>query len=138
MCPDNISTTPAGDPLSVTNNSDCVECCQTDACNSHGCGSQDYPAIRGPLCFNCGQISDPTLCHRAVVCAPDQVCHIQENNEFGDTFYTTSCINKHECNIGSGSIFGKRSEKSVCNHCCSTDLCNNKCGDGIQISTIPI
>lgn len=87
----------------------------------------EYPASRGPLCFTCEEVTDPTLCHRVVVCAPDQVssiilisenlagsihdatiiatyaiffsflqvCHIQENIEFGDIFYTTSCINKH-------------------------------------------
>ncbi|XP_056009280.1 uncharacterized protein LOC125663801 isoform X2 [Ostrea edulis] len=168
ICSANVSAVPAGDPLSiVTDNSECYECCDGDSCNSHGCGSQEYPASRGPLCFTCEEVTDPTLCHRVVVCAPDQVssiilisenlagsihdatiiatyaiffsflqvCHIQENIEFGDIFYTTSCINKHACHIGSGSIFGKRALKNTCSHCCSTDLCNINCGDSPSITT---
>lgn len=36
----------------------------------------EYPASRGPLCFTCEEVTDPTLCHRVVVCAPDQVSSI--------------------------------------------------------------
>ena len=33
----------------------------------------DYPKVRGPVCFNCQQVSHPTLCDKIQVCDELQV-----------------------------------------------------------------
>ena len=33
----------------------------------------DYPKVRGPVCFNCQQVSHPTLCDKIQLCDELQV-----------------------------------------------------------------
>ncbi|XP_062583723.1 prostate stem cell antigen-like [Saccostrea cucullata] len=73
-------------------NPQCVHCCKSDACNVQGCHSTGFPLQRGPLCFNCKQSSNPELCRYVKVCEFDQVCHLHEEEEFGDKFYASSCL----------------------------------------------
>ncbi|XP_078330561.1 uncharacterized protein LOC111110904 [Crassostrea virginica] len=116
--------------------SECLECCSSDLCNNQGCGQPGFPAAltRGPVCFDCQQVSHPMLCDKIRVCETNQECYLQKEVEFGDVFYATSCINKHAC-TSSLQIFGKR--RSVhCSHCCQTDLCNNDCGASFSSTTI--
>ncbi|XP_055999183.1 uncharacterized protein LOC125655051 [Ostrea edulis] len=115
--------------ISGTNqyNSNCTECCHSDVCNQRGCGTEGFPTERGPLCFNCPQSSDPELCDKVKVCENYQKCHIQREVEFGDEYFTQSCINNHEC-VSTTNVFGKRLLQN-CPTCCATDLCNRQCGD---------
>uniref|UniRef100_K1QLT8 Uncharacterized protein n=1 Tax=Magallana gigas TaxID=29159 RepID=K1QLT8_MAGGI len=50
----------------------CLECCSSDICNNKGCGQYGYPSARGPVCFDCPQVSDPALCDTIKVCDQNQ------------------------------------------------------------------
>ncbi|XP_078327365.1 uncharacterized protein LOC144623104 [Crassostrea virginica] len=106
--------------------SHCVDCCSTDLCNNQGCGQRGYPASRGPVCFECQQVSNPLVCDKITFCDQDQECYLERELEFGDVFYSSRCINKHAC-ASNLQVFGKRNTDH-CSHCCHTDLCNNQCG----------
>nr|XP_022310029.1 IgGFc-binding protein-like isoform X2 [Crassostrea virginica] len=105
----------------------CLECCSTDLCNSKGCGKPGYPLTRGPACFDCQQISKPMLCDQISICDQNEECYLQREYEFDDVYYSSRCINKHTCALNP-EVFGKRNTDH-CSHCCSTDLCNNKCSN---------
>ncbi|XP_056002654.1 uncharacterized protein LOC125663468 isoform X2 [Ostrea edulis] len=105
----------------------CEECCSSNLCNTQGCGQQGYPKSRGPVCFNCPQVADATLCDQIRVCELNQACYLHREEEFGDTLFTSSCINKHACSSNL-DIFGRRSLGS-CSKCCLADLCNSQCND---------
>nr|XP_034318233.1 IgGFc-binding protein-like isoform X2 [Crassostrea gigas] len=112
----------------------CVECCTSDLCNNAGCGQKGYPSARGPVCFDCPQVSDPALCDTIKVCDQNQECYVQQEEEFGDIFYTTSCISKHAC-TSSKDIFGKRNVEH-CSKCCPLNLCNTECDAMSSLPTI--
>lgn len=108
----------------------CQECCSGDLCNSRGCGEQGYPSDRGPVCYNCPQISNPSTCDIISVCNQGEGCYINSEYEFGDLLYHTSCLTKSMCDMSSsaGQIFGKRNTPGDCKLCCYSNLCNNQCG----------
>ncbi|XP_062591870.1 IgGFc-binding protein-like [Saccostrea cucullata] len=108
-----------------------MECCSSPLCNNKGCSQSGYPSNRGPICFDCQNISDPTLCDKLKVCEVNQACYLQKEVESGNLHYTYSCINKQAC-TSSVDIFGKRNIDG-CSKCCLTDLCNIQC-DGIPSS----
>ncbi|XP_061185135.1 multiple epidermal growth factor-like domains protein 11 [Saccostrea echinata] len=112
--------------LTGSDNPQCVHCCKSDACNSQGCASIGFPIQRGPLCFNCKQSTNPELCRYVKVCEADQVCHLHEEEEFGDKFYVSSCLLQNECQAGVTitDAFGKRTINQKSSMCCSSDLCN--------------
>ncbi|XP_062579555.1 fibrinogen-like protein 1 isoform X1 [Saccostrea cucullata] len=112
----------------------CIECCTSDACNHKGCGGLDYPGRRGPLCFNCPQSLDPSTCSSVKVCDENEICHLREEVEFGDSIFVQSCSQKHICNSGSPDIFGKRLVER-CLRCCDSDLCNLGCTDSFLSTT---
>lgn len=120
----------------------CTECCYRDLCNAAGCGEQGFPKTRGPACYNCIQFRIASKCDIVDVCAIDEVCHVQLNEQFGERFFSTSCVSQHVCHaINGNAIFGKRhSERSslrmVCEKCCSNDLCNSNCGGNEMTSSI--
>nr|XP_022343832.1 techylectin-5B-like [Crassostrea virginica] len=119
-----------GSPLETSYNQikQCVECCSENACNSHGCNSTDYPLSRGPLCFSCQQTTDPSFCRTVQVCNDDEVCHIHEVHEFGERFFSSSCLQRRICNAyNHGDVFGRRRYLHACSICCENDLCNDKC-----------
>ncbi|XP_052696261.1 IgGFc-binding protein-like [Crassostrea angulata] len=113
----------------------CFECCSSDLCNQKGCGQIGYPSPRGPVCFNCPQVSNPTLCDKIKVCDKSQECYIQKEEEFGDIIYSSGCIRKHSCRAHT-DIFGKRNAEH-CFQCCSSDLCNANCDAVPHLSTTP-
>ncbi|XP_061195735.1 ficolin-1-like [Saccostrea echinata] len=118
--------------LDITSNTQikqCVECCDGNACNSHGCKSKDYPATRGPICFSCQQTTDPSLCRTIRVCNEDEVCHLHEIHEFGERFFSSMCLQRQICDAyNPGSLFGRKRFVHTCSMCCGTDLCNHNCG----------
>ncbi|XP_062591588.1 uncharacterized protein LOC134253092 [Saccostrea cucullata] len=103
----------------------CMECCSSPLCNNKGCSQSGYPSNRGPICFDCQNISDPTLCDRLKVCEVNQACYLQKEVESGNLHYTSGCINKQAC-TSSVDIFGKRNIDG-CSKCCLRDLCNIQC-----------
>ncbi|XP_078327360.1 uncharacterized protein LOC111110903 isoform X2 [Crassostrea virginica] len=109
----------------LSHHSHCIDCCSTDLCNNQGCGQRGYPTSRGPVCFECQQVSNPLLCDKITFCDQDQECYLERELEFGDVFYSSRCINKHAC-ASNLQVFGKRNTDH-CSHCCHTDLCNNQC-----------
>lgn len=120
-----------GNPIDITSTNhiqQCLECCTENACNSHGCGATDYPAVRGPLCFSCSQELDPTLCRTVRVCGEDEVCHIREMREFGERYFTSTCLQKRLCDAyRPGAIFGRKRSLHLCSKCCRSDMCNSNC-----------
>ncbi|XP_078327367.1 uncharacterized protein LOC111115363 [Crassostrea virginica] len=114
----------------------CTECCSTNICNSQGCGQPDYPKVRGPVCFNCQQVSHPTLCDKIQVCDELQECFLQEEMEFGDIYYSSGCRSKQVCTPSQlqGVLIGKRNT-GHCSKCCHTDLCNDHC-NSLHSSTV--
>ncbi|XP_062568502.1 uncharacterized protein LOC134230682 [Saccostrea cucullata] len=105
---------------------ECKECCNKSVCNNDGCGSKGYPVNRGPLCFTCPQTTDPALCETIDVCNEDEDCHVHQEMEFGDVFFSQSCQEKHGClRQAALQIFGKRSEQE-CTNCCNEDQCNSE------------
>ncbi|XP_065944386.1 uncharacterized protein [Magallana gigas] len=120
-----------GNPIDITSTNhiqQCLECCTGSACNSHGCGAQDYPTNRGPLCFSCSQALHPTLCRTARICSEDEMCHIHEIREFGERYFTSTCSEKRVCDAYSaGTTFGKKRNVHFCSKCCRQDLCNYNC-----------
>eukprot|EP00105_Crassostrea_gigas_P003696 XP_011416631.1 PREDICTED: fibrinogen alpha chain-like [Crassostrea gigas] len=133
-------TNVVGSPLEASSNNrieQCVECCHGNACNSHGCNSTAYPSVRGPLCFSCQQTTDPSLCRTARVCNEDEVCHIHEVHEFGERFYSSSCLQRQICDAyRPGSAFGRKRYVHACSSCCGTDLCNSNCKLPVDCSDI--
>ncbi|OWF45507.1 uncharacterized protein LOC110456946 [Mizuhopecten yessoensis] len=110
----------------------CVECCDGDMCNNKGCGDPGPPSreSRGPYCYQCQHMADPTECERLTICNPNEVCSIDESVSFGHQ-YTSGCKRKTEC-TGEHIIFGRsldfmpRSFR-LCHTCCSDDFCNRDC-----------
>ncbi|XP_062573944.1 uncharacterized protein LOC134235796, partial [Saccostrea cucullata] len=86
------------------NNHQCMKCCSSHLCNNQGCGQPGYPLSRGPVCFNCPQVSDPMLCDKLKVCELNQAC---------------------VSSLSSVDIIGKRNIEK-CSKCCQEDLCNNQ------------
>lgn len=116
----------------------CTQCCNSDICNSEGCGEAGYPVSRGPICYNCPVYRDTSTCHDIDFCKVGEVCMFQETREFGDRVLNAKCANPHICSRTAGaSIIGRRaeskqidartSEQHVCNACCKRDLCNKNC-----------
>lgn len=88
------STLTSGDGLIQTYA--CTDCCQSDLCNSEGCGEPGIPSTRGPMCFGCSQIRNATDCRTITYCRQTEVCHITEEVEFGDKVYSTGCVHSQE------------------------------------------
>ncbi|XP_052786258.1 uncharacterized protein LOC128221697 [Mya arenaria] len=114
----------------------CTQCCDVDLCNHVACNAQDYPAHRGPICYNCQNPTPTGRCHDIEFCDPNKICSVASTTIFGDTLYTSSCELQHTCKLHQGpGLIGKReTEKSrssenfnVCDTCCSVDLCNRDC-----------
>lgn len=95
----------------------CSECCSSDGCNRNGCGTLDYPEIRGPTCFDCQQTRNPKLCRSIAVCKQWELCQTYMNTEFGDKIFTLACAPEFVCST-------EYSKSNTCNQCCKTDFCN--------------
>ncbi|XP_048739026.2 uncharacterized protein LOC125653514 [Ostrea edulis] len=104
----------------------CQYCCSGDLCNSQGCGARGYPSDRGPLCYECKNIADPSTCHSIAICNHNEKCFVGTESHFGHLYYTTRCETAHTCTaLDFSSPLGKRAVG--CQHCCSGDLCNSGC-----------
>ncbi|XP_052787416.1 uncharacterized protein LOC128222448 [Mya arenaria] len=126
----------------------CIKCCTTDRCNNH-CGADTVTTTTGPAftqatlpivthiattsgqgikCYSCGLMSDPAACSNIVTCERGQQCMLKsegadmQNGEL----YSAKCEKDVVCNAV--SMLGRRSSRTSCVHCCTTDLCNNNCG----------
>ncbi|XP_052679275.1 uncharacterized protein LOC128160053 [Crassostrea angulata] len=104
----------------------CRHCCSSDLCNSKGCGAIGYPADRGPLCYECKNLADPSTCHTIAFCTHNEKCFVGSEAHFGQLYYTTRCEPLHACTaLDVSSPLGKRA--LPCRHCCTGDLCNSSC-----------
>nr|XP_022301619.1 uncharacterized protein LOC111109692 [Crassostrea virginica] len=104
----------------------CQHCCTKDLCNSQGCGAVGYPGDRGPLCYECKNLADPTTCHSIAICNHNEKCYVGTEAHFGQLYYTTRCEVEHACAIlDASSPLGKRA--TPCKRCCAGDLCNGGC-----------
>ena len=125
----------------------CGECCNDrDLCNAALCGEPDYPATRGPVCYNCQSFTGNQPCRRIDFCSVHEDCSLLGVEEFGDLSLTSGCKPRYDClATPSAPAFGRRSAERagmanharsashvVCESCCSKDLCNLNCsGSGI-------
>ncbi|XP_062578964.1 uncharacterized protein LOC134240877 [Saccostrea cucullata] len=75
----------------------CTECCNSNLCNSKGCGEPGFPVNRGPVCLGCTQIRNASDCQTITYCRESEVCHITEVYEFGDRIFSTGCIHSQLC-----------------------------------------
>ncbi|KAL4218048.1 C-type lectin domain 17 [Mactra antiquata] len=121
----------------------CSECCNDNLCANNGCASPGYPAIRGPICWNCHRQASHHDCNKITMCSENEVCVLQQTNDtmMHAVRYETRCIPDSTCIEDTGSnmrienpgLIGRRliapkADRSSCRtHCCETDLCNNKC-----------
>ncbi|XP_052215537.1 angiopoietin-related protein 2-like [Dreissena polymorpha] len=118
-------------------NNACDECCNTDLCNSAGCGHPGYPQNRGPICYSCSSQTTERNCHKIDFCGSHEVCTIDAEREFGDTVYTSQCAVSAYCEehktdvaaiIGRSVLDDTRSiTETTCRRCCDQDLCNSYC-----------
>ncbi|XP_052260739.1 uncharacterized protein LOC127864888 [Dreissena polymorpha] len=118
-------------------NNACDECCNTDLCNSAGCGQPGYPHNRGPICYSCSSQTTEGNCHKIDFCGSHEVCTIDTEREFGDTVYTSQCAVSAYCEehktevaaiIGRSVSDDTRSiTETTCRRCCDKDLCNSYC-----------
>ncbi|XP_048732014.1 uncharacterized protein LOC125648968 [Ostrea edulis] len=117
----------------------CRDCCTTDICNAYGCGTPKYPDTRGPICFDCEDVADPTDCHTITPCDLNQKCLIHERNVFEQKYFTSKCEPRLGCSsLLSGPVVGRRRDLlGVCIHCCDGDLCNANCSSASR-PTVPV
>ena len=89
----------------------CSECCSNgNLCNAALCGEPDFPAKRGPICFDCQFHTGAQPCRRIDFCAEHEDCSILGVEEFGDLSLTSACKPKHVCLATSyGAFLGRRS-----------------------------
>ncbi|KAL3870854.1 hypothetical protein ACJMK2_038889 [Sinanodonta woodiana] len=96
---------------------------------------------RGPLCYECEHIGNPTDCSTIQQCAIGQVCQVTEfpliNN---DRYYSKGCKSKDLCSSSSSSLWtpdhpivGRSAP--TCSRCCEQDLCNLNCADNTHSQT---
>lgn len=133
-----------------SSSNECKECCNTDICNSQGCGTPGYPQNRGPICHFCPFHTYIDMCNEIAFCEVGEVCKYSVLKEFGDTIYTSECANKHVCqnSINHGNVIvGRDLEISrsiehdhslrnwrsltehICSGCCDDDLCFKGCNE---------
>ncbi|XP_060081549.1 uncharacterized protein LOC132560862 [Ylistrum balloti] len=112
----------------------CVECCDGDMCNNQGCGDTGPPTreSRGPYCYQCQHMPDPSYCERLTICDSNEVCSIDETVSFGHQF-SSGCRRKGEC-LHEGLLVGRDTHNltrsfNLCHKCCSEDFCNQDCQD---------
>ncbi|XP_069135513.1 uncharacterized protein [Argopecten irradians] len=113
----------------------CRECCYGDMCNNKGCGDDGPPKNRGPYCFQCDHLSDPSECDQVTICNVDEVCSVNEREFFQEEHeFFTGCQRRSQCH--ESLIFG-RAVKSVnlCRRCCESDLCNDRCTENELTTT---
>ncbi|XP_033761629.1 SCO-spondin-like [Pecten maximus] len=113
----------------------CVECCDGDMCNNQGCGDTGPPPreSRGPYCYQCQHMPDPSYCEKLTICDSNEVCSIDETVSFGHQF-SSGCRRKGEC-LHEGLLVGRdihnllvgRDIHNLCHKCCSVDFCNQDC-----------
>ncbi|XP_052228064.1 uncharacterized protein LOC127842547 isoform X3 [Dreissena polymorpha] len=78
----------------------------------------------GPRCHQCTGATDPHYCSMVVQCNPDEECHTEK--VIGDNsivYYNAGCQKTQLCKL---AAHGRRGALSVCEGCCSTDLCNTE------------
>ncbi|OWF42275.1 angiopoietin-1-like [Mizuhopecten yessoensis] len=113
----------------------CRECCYSDMCNNKGCGDNGPPPRqdRGPYCFQCEHLSDPSECDQVTICNINEVCGVEEKEFFQQEHqFTTGCKRKSECH--ESLLVGRAMNSSVrslnmCDQCCESDFCNDRCGE---------
>ncbi|XP_052239828.1 angiopoietin-2-like isoform X2 [Dreissena polymorpha] len=120
----------------------CNECCSTNICNAAGCGQPGYPSSRGPICYSCSAQATAGSCHKIDFCDSKEVCMLSEQQEFGDTVYTSQCAVSTHCEnvrLDSAPVVGRsvledtRSlTETTCHTCCHGDLCNANCSSSAQ------
>ncbi|XP_021375241.1 SCO-spondin-like [Mizuhopecten yessoensis] len=115
----------------------CVECCDGDMCNNQGCRDTGPPPreSRGPYCYQCQHMPDPSYCERLTICDSNEVCTIDETVSFGHQF-SSGCRRKGEC-LHEGLLVGRDIDNltrsfQLCHKCCSDDFCNQDCQDHHQ------
>ncbi|XP_045184614.2 uncharacterized protein LOC123542716 [Mercenaria mercenaria] len=124
--------------VNKSNTEACRNCCESDLCNSEGCGEPGYPVSRGPVCYSCSVYREGRHCHNIDFCKIGEMCLFQETVEFGDSIITVQCTNAHSCQEKDHSILvgrnadykqmdARTTEQHICEACCSDDLCNKDC-----------
>ncbi|XP_069134246.1 microfibril-associated glycoprotein 4-like [Argopecten irradians] len=63
---------------SIHEHSVCRDCCHGDMCNNKGCGDHGPSNTRGPYCFQCDHLSDPSECDHVTICDINEVCGVVE------------------------------------------------------------
>ncbi|XP_053374248.1 uncharacterized protein LOC123532082 isoform X2 [Mercenaria mercenaria] len=81
-------------------------------------------------CFNCSNISDPSVCKTTIMCNSDEACY-QDSVTSGQTVtINLGCIHIAQCGVttkGPGTLIGRditKRQNNECHECCSTDRCN--------------
>ncbi|XP_069109455.1 microfibril-associated glycoprotein 4-like [Argopecten irradians] len=93
---------------------------------------------RGPYCFQCDHLSDPSECDHVTICDINEVCGVVEEIFQHERQFSTGCMRRSECQ--ESLIFGRGLNRSVkstnlCRRCCDNDLCNHWCEDTTTPST---
>ncbi|XP_060574372.1 uncharacterized protein LOC132732038 [Ruditapes philippinarum] len=108
----------------------CLQCCDGNFCNSHGCGDNGFPPkqSRGPLCLDCSHVSDPEECDKITICSSNEVCRIEEFPWGDNSIFHLGCASVNDCAIEHRILnpFNQRSVP-VCTECCQEDYCNTNC-----------
>ncbi|XP_062578271.1 uncharacterized protein LOC134240174, partial [Saccostrea cucullata] len=94
------------------------------------------PTVQGLRCLKCSSITEPRLCTDLETCQSGEICGVRQlMSDNGDTSYWTGCVPQAGCVSvdTSGHFIGKRTsyydKEVICQHCCSSDLCNSQgCG----------
>lgn len=106
----------------------CFHCCIDDFCNRQGCGVQDLPlGQRGPYCFNCNSMPDPTSCRSVSLCDQDENCILYSEDKSGSLLHLnikSSCAKQLKCE----AVLQTSSNVLCAPNCCKTDFCNVHCG----------
>ncbi|XP_061186797.1 uncharacterized protein LOC133194914 [Saccostrea echinata] len=92
--------------------------------------------VRGLRCLKCSSITEPRLCTELETCQSGEICGVRYlRSDNGDFSYWTGCVPQTSCVSvdTSGVVIGKRTSyydnEVICQHCCSSDLCNSQgCG----------
>ncbi|XP_052785042.1 uncharacterized protein LOC128220615 [Mya arenaria] len=118
-------------PPNVSSESNCVQCCGADYCNSHGCGMQELipREDRGPFCFDCNHVLSGQECDSVKPCFKDQICGIESFDWAGLFHFKLGCFDVLCGTLAESPAFAVDMKRSTpfCKSCCTEDFCNRNC-----------